>query len=512
MTVEVARDDDRKLQRARDRGVYASYLNFVASIAIAFVLTPVILRALGSTNFGLWTIFSAVNSYLLLADLGLGTSVMKYAAEYSAKAQSQTFNELLSAVLFLFVGLSLMLVLAAVGLASFLPSWFNVDPADAGNIRASFLLIVASAGLALISSVLANVIGGHHRVDMAKILGTVLVAINAILTLVAVRAGLGLLGLAVAAALTGLTAIVIYGTYIRHSGWGVRLRPRANLAVLNRVWPYSLRTLGLGLTSRILYQTDSIVIGIFLGAAAVTPYAIAYKLCFTATYAFSQISSAMFPTFARLDALHRHDELAAMFVVVTRLSVGIMMPIAVVLALFGRSFIEMWVGTAGVPALSVLLLLVAMDFVHAAATPAAVVLQGIGRNKGFIWSETVNAVLNLSLSIVLVKRIGVAGVVLGTLLAHLSTSAWVVPLLACRSVGLSGFMFVRRALLPPLLAAGPALLAAWLVRDRLAGFGMTGFMMKTVLVVAMYAPAYFCLPDAAVERQYALARLRVRAN
>ena len=499
------------VSRAAVRGVYASYLNFAVGLLLSFGLTPIILSSLGPADYGLWTIFTALNGYFLLADFGLTTSVMKYTAEYVATGKVESLNRLLSAVMLVFVGASVLLFALALALVWVIPAWFGIEPSNAAVAQWSFLMIVASAALTLVVGALANVISGHERIDAVKMTASVLMLVNAALSVAALRAGLGLIGLSAAMLFTSAAAIALYGRFIRRAGWSVRFWPRrGDLSVLNAVWPYSLRTVGLGLTSRILYQTDSVVIGSFMGAPAVTPYAIAYKLCFTATYAFSQISSAMLPTFSRLSAIGARKELAAAYLVITRVSMGVMVPIAIGLGFLGQDFIEGWVGRDGVGPLPVLLLLVAMDFVHAVGTPAGLMLQGIGRNKAFIYAETANAVLNLSLSLLLVRPLGTLGVAIGTLAAHLSTSAWVVPMLACRHVGLSGFVLVRRALIPPVAAGAPALLVAWLSRELLAGAGFAGLAVRSALIALTYVGAYFCLPEAVEERAYAGRMLRHR--
>jgi len=500
-------------RRAAERGIHASYVNLAASLVLSFVLTPVILSALGARDYGLWAILNALSSYLLLADFGLGAAVTKYAAEYVATARQGALNALLSTVLLVFVCAGAVMLAASFAVVWFVPGWFKIGPDGAAAARVAFVLMVASAGLGLITSVLANIICGYQRVDAAKMLATVLVVGNAVGVVACTKTGLGLVGLSAVTVTTGLAGVVLYGGFIRTSGWGLRFSRRlADMGSLREVWPYSLRTLSLGLTSRVLYQTDSIVIGVFLGAQAVTPYAIAYRICFVATYAFSQLSTGMFPTFARLWALKERGELATKYLLITRMSMGVMMPIGIGLALFGRSFINAWVGHDAVAGLSVLLILVAMDFVHAVGTPAGVLLQSTGRNKTFMYSEMANALLNLSLSVFLVRKLGIAGVALGTLIAHVCTSGWLVPVLACGNVGLKARVFIPRGLVPPVLAGVPALVVGSLANRFWPEAGFLGIGVKALLVVAAYAPVYLSMSAAETERRYVRNALRFRSR
>ena len=93
-----------------------------------------------------------------------------------------------------------------------------------------------------------------------------------------------------------------------------------------------------------------------------------------------------------------------------------------------------------------------MSIIHTAFTPAGLLLQGIGENKGFTISETTNAIINIILSIILVIQYGVWGVAAATLISHILTSSWVVPLLASKHINLPiGKYFVPGILKPTLL-------------------------------------------------------------
>ncbi|HEV2987378.1 MAG TPA: hypothetical protein VG759_02975, partial [Candidatus Angelobacter sp.] len=49
---------------------------------LPFFLIPYFLKKLGSTGYGTWAVFLAVNGVTSLADLGLVTSISKHVAQY----------------------------------------------------------------------------------------------------------------------------------------------------------------------------------------------------------------------------------------------------------------------------------------------------------------------------------------------------------------------------------------------------------------------------------------------
>src|SRR4030042_1346744 len=67
-------------------------LSRIIFIVCNLVLTPLIIRYIGLEKFGIWTLFSAMTSYFLLMDMGIGSSFVKYLAEYYAKKDIDKLN------------------------------------------------------------------------------------------------------------------------------------------------------------------------------------------------------------------------------------------------------------------------------------------------------------------------------------------------------------------------------------------------------------------------------------
>ncbi len=86
------------------------------------------------------------------------------------------------------------------------------------------------------------------------------------------------------------------------------------------------------------------------------------------------------------------------------------------------------------------------------------------------------------------RRLGVFGVALGTVLAHTVTSTWIAPLLACRSIKLDVGRYLREAIVPPLaiglLIAGAVRLLFGPVPETLSPVSMVG---RGVAIVGAYA-------------------------
>jgi O-antigen/teichoic acid export membrane protein len=132
----------------------------------------------------------------------------------------------------------------------------------------------------------------------------------------------------------------------------------------------------------------------------------------------SAVSTTFTPLASGLEASGKMDDLRRLLLRGTQATLGIAMPISVALALRGKTFIGLWMG----PQYSeisgtVLQILIVSQFFGIANGTAGSIMMAIDKHKPVAKWAVIEAVLNLSLSIVLVKAIGIYGVAWGTSIA-----------------------------------------------------------------------------------------------
>ncbi len=484
------------------RGIYINYLQMFVSLILGFVITPIIVRYLGKSAYGLWAAIGSVIGYFGLLDFGLNVSTVKYTAEYRARNEREILSKTISTIFVAFILIGVAIILACVGLAPFIPYLFHLtkDLASVGQI--AFLIMGLNVALGLLATVFGNIIWGYQRVDIWRTFGIIQVIANVLFTILFFRLDFGLIGLVVASSLNILILMALYLLFLHRSNYGIVIHPRlADFRTLKRIGPYSIRSFILGLAYRICFRTDNIVIGIFLGVALVAPYSIAYRLCFIAMALISRIPEVLFPIFTNLYTLENIDSLQSLSLKMIKVSVAIFMPLGLFLAIFGHSFINLWVGKENFVGMNVLLVLIFMSFLYSFTSPAGVILQAIGKNKETMYASIVNAGLNLGLSIILVQKIGLLGVALGTIIGQLCTGSWIGPWLVRKYTGLQVKKFFLSGILPPVLVGIPVGAITWFMRNLFPSSNFLYLGLKGVLIVVIYATIYLAIGVTKEERQ-----------
>ena len=480
-----------------------SYLTFFLKQGLVFIITPAIIGLLGSVGYGVWAVLGSVMNYVGMLNVGIGSATTRYAAKYHATDDKNSINRLVSTLLAAVVVIGILTMLVCMGLMPFIPSILNI-PADlVSAAQITFLVMGFNLVLVLPGGVAARLVYGFQRLDALKAFMIVQLVSNAVLTVILLNLGVGLAGLAIAASVSIAINLALNILFIHRQKYGIHIQPRfVKLEVIKEIAPYSIRTFVLSLTDRLLYNSANIVISISLGITHVTPYSIAYKLCYITNYLFTVVVESVYPRFTKLYTLKDFESLRLLYLKVARLCMIIVVPIMLTLWICGRPFIYLWVGEENFLGMGAFVLLIIYSIPHAVVGCAFSLLQAIGKNKGLMLSEIINAVLNVSISIVLVRMVGLLGMAIGTLTASLLSSFWAIPYLAAKHIQLSFKRYLFSALLPPLLVGLPAALIAWLlVGNFIPNTHIAFIALKALLIFGSYIGLYLLFGATKEERR-----------
>ena len=102
-------------------GVVLSYINLGISCIIPFLYTPVMLRILGQSEYGLYSLSNSVISYLTLLTFGFGSTIIRYLAKYRAEGNKEAVQKTFGLFLCLYSIAAILVMLVGTCLS------FNVE-------------------------------------------------------------------------------------------------------------------------------------------------------------------------------------------------------------------------------------------------------------------------------------------------------------------------------------------------------------------------------------------------
>jgi O-antigen/teichoic acid export membrane protein len=440
------------------RNILSNWTNLAVSIVIGFLLMPFMVSRLGDTLYGIWILVVSLVGYGNLLDLGVRTSIVKYVSQHHATEDRDRLRGLFTTTLATYTAIGGLVLILTAAVALSLLHLFRVPPEMEGEARLVLLIVGLSLALKFPGGVFEGFLAGLQRYELVNgiVIGSNL--LRAGLTVVVLVQGEKLLALAAVGLVCDLLMTVVMAVVCRRLLPWLSLR-RRNLSreVLRQVYTFGVWSSIIALSSRILYDSDAILIGMFLPAAAITHFAVANNLVRYLRQLAHGYGNVFNPAASDLEARGEQERLAGLLTQGTRYASAVVLPAAVLVALLGRDFLALWMGPrfAGESG-TVLIILVLSQAASMAQFPAGAMLYGLNRHRQLAFVILGEALMKVTLSLVLLRSYGILGAAVGTAIPEILGSLLLVPVLVTRWVGVPLGRYMRQAFLPPLASILPA--------------------------------------------------------
>lgn len=437
----------------------ANYAGQLTIVAVGFLLTPFIIRDLGTAMYGVWALVVSLQGLGGLLDLGVTTSVVKYVAEHHARGETEEVNRVVSTSFLLHTLLGVAaFILTLVAAWAGLPL-LNLDTGELSVARAALIVAGSSLMFMLPLGVPGNLLTGLRQYEISNVINIVQTVLSGGAILLALRLGGG------PTELVAINGVSLVAAYITKWIFAARVLPGlrisyglANRATLRRIGGYSIWLFLLDTAKRIFYNADAVLIAAFLPVSAVAAYNLGFKPASAISYFSGPLVSVFLPAASEMDARQEVEKLRSLLISGTRVALALTLIAVLWLLVFGRQAMEIWVGPGHEDALPVLYIFLGVFLVSAAQNPSGAILKGIGRVRALSISVLVEYAANIALSLLLIPRIGVSGAALGTLIPAVVNDLVVIPWLVCRALDVDYRAFLVKTL-PGVTAATVATLA-----------------------------------------------------
>lgn len=476
------------------KNVTSSWASILVGIAMAFILAPLTVRALGDQYYGVWTLLMQLTGYLWLFDFGVRESVVKYVAQHHANDERDRVNSVVNAAVSIYSLVSVATLILSAVLALALPYAFNI-PADASTTaRLTALLVGATVAQYFVFNVFIGVVAGLQKFYVLARLGMVFTIIRGVLTYVLLTAGYGIVTLA----LLQFSIALVQNLYTYrvsrallpylslHPAW-----PKREEAV--RLLNYGKYVLISNVGDKIVFASDSIIVGMFLPISALTFYAIGGSLIEQFRSFVMSMAAVVNPLTSSLEARQEARSLALVVTNGARAAMLIGLPICIGFFLLGKIFIGLWMGPQyAEPAGQILIVLAVGHLIGLPYYTISGVLYGLGRHHVVAYSRIFEGVVNLTMSVVLVQIYGLVGVAFGTVIPHVVVAAGILPTLLSRWVPINLRHYYVSTYFRPFLASLPFWGACWFIASEVRPADFPTFFLSVGIALAAYiVPCWF---------------------
>jgi len=417
------------------RNASSNLAGYVVNLIVGLLLSPFVVHSLGDALFGIWTLVRSLTGYYGILDLGLFGAVSHYVTRYITKGDEDGINRTMSTATIILCGVALFTMAITLFLSIVSPQWF-LDQKKFGTELQGALLItgfIISLNFPLV--LFKSIPYSFQRLEILSVIGVSTKILEAVLTVLALYLGFGVLGLAVVFAITTMIG------WVAHIYWTYSLFPKLSLSV-SHFSKFSIKELfGFGLWStfintaeKTVFFADSLLIGIFLTVEAVTYYAIGANLVPYYLALIQAITWAITPLATARNVQGDLVALREIFITGTRGTVALGSFVGTGMVLLGEDFLRLWMGEKYVlgtvydSSATILTVLTLATFLRITQSCGFQILFGMGKVRYLAFLAVIEIVINLSVSIILIQVLGILGIALGTLAAALLVRGLLQPL------------------------------------------------------------------------------------
>lgn len=403
-------------------GALLSYLSEAVKILTTLVYTPIMLRLLGQSEYGLYQLVSSVVSYLGLLSLGFGSSYVRFYSRCKAAKDEDEEARLNGMFMLIFTAIAVVCVLCGFVLETNITTIFGSGLTEAEYATARVLMAIMVLNLAITfpNTVFNCIITAHEQFIFQKSLILMQYVFNPFLTLPLLIMGYGSVGMVlVTTFLTIVTTILnIYYCFVRlHVRFSFRnLKP----ALLKEMWIFTFFIFLNQIIDQINWSIDKFLLGRMAGTTAVAVYGIGGQINTLYVQFSSSISNVFGPHVNRIVAERDDDwELTKVLTRVGRVQFYVLALILSGFIFFGHPFVLHWAGKDYSDSYGVALLLIAPVTIPLIQNLGIEIQRARNKHQARSIVYFFIAIGNIFLSIPLIRIMGPKGAALGTAISLL---------------------------------------------------------------------------------------------
>ena len=409
----------RSLTERASLGALSNAVRIVVTMVAGLLITPLIVRALGQELYGVWAMIQQVLGYVQLANLRTTGTIKLTLAVDLHRDDPHYKRQQIGATLHVLARVALVMLAIGAALVWLAPSIIKISPGHASTVRWALGIGVISLVTGELSSIPGNVLRGMNLEYAAMGLSAVVGGTQSVLGMLAVLAGLGMPGLALAAVMAdfieGGTRLYIAKT---HVPWLGVEKPTSN--VLKVFWAQtiwiSFATLGFILQN----ATDILVVGLVLGPSAAAVFGATGSVLRMITSSMYSFIGAANPGIAALCGRGEWERVEA---VRNELHLGSLVATAIVgcgVIAMNHAFVSLWLGANfyGGNGLNLLLVMIAIQSIPLRLD--TMLLDSMLKFRERAVLTIITGATGLGLGAVLGLRFGLSGMALGLVTGNMS--------------------------------------------------------------------------------------------
>lgn len=471
-------------------GVVLSYLQIGLNIIVQLAYTPIMLRLLGKSEYGLYNLVGSVVSYLSLFSLGFTGAYIRFSTIKKKDNDERALASFNGMFLSLFLVLGIVALFCGIVLTMNCEYIFGnkLSVNELNTARILMVILVINIALTFPSSVFNSMISAEEQFIFQKTVSLIGTVVNPLVTLPLLFMGMGSVAVVSVTTVTTILQLLvnIYFCFVKL---------QVPIYFKNFDWPL-LKEMGVFsvflflnmIIDQINWTVDKLILGNVIGTDAVAEYGVGSQIN-TMIISFSAAISSVFSPRVNHIAVYSHkkeEDFTNLFIKVGRIQFMVIFLITSGFVFFGKYFIEnIYAGKGYGDSYYVALLLIIPGLVPLIQNLGIEIQRSVNKHRFRSIMYFIMALVNVVISIYLAKAFGTIGAALGTSISIVLMNIIVMNIYYQKVIGINMFLFwrnIRNILLSIIIP-----IAVGVVFCRLTGnVSMITYFILIIIYILVY--------------------------
>ncbi len=399
-------------------GVVLSYISYGVYTLSVILYTPVMLRLLGQSEYGLYQLVSSIVSYLGLLSFGFSGAYTRFYSRYKKNNDEKSIAKLNGLFITIFTILAIICLFCGFVMEKNITSIFSngLTKSEYSKARILMFLMVLSVAITLLGTVFTCYTTVYEKFVFQQVLEILQNLLNPFISLPLLIMGKGSVAMVLASTSLVLAKFIVNLIFCFKK---IKIKfdfTHFDFGLLKEISIFTSFIFLNQIIDQINWSLDKVLLGRFSGTTAVAIYGVASNLNLMYKNLLSSISSVFVPKINMIVAKAKDvsNQLTGIFTRVGRIQFMMASLILSGFVFFGKQFIKIWAGNGYDDSFSVALLLMIPITVELIQYLGIEIQRAKNMHKARSVIYTVTTVLNVILSIIFIQKLGVKGAAIGT--------------------------------------------------------------------------------------------------
>lgn len=328
-------------------GALLSYVVLALQNLVGLLYTPFMLRMMGKSEYGLYSIAASIVAYLTVLDLGFGNAIVRYTAKYRAEGKVEEQYKMFGMFFLIYCVIGLIALVAGGVLYLNAENIFDSAMTATEMSRTKIILVLMVANLAITFpfSLFGSIITAYEQFVFQKVIAIIRIILNTATMIVLLTYGYKAVAMVVVTTIFNILTLGSNYWYCKHY-LKIKLKFGGfQWGFLKEVSIYSFWIFLNAIMDRIYWSTGQFVLGAFAGTAVVAVFAVAIQLEHMYMSFSTAISGVFLPKVTAMAVKETDGKaISDLFIKTGRIQYCVMALILTGFFLFGRQFINLWAG------------------------------------------------------------------------------------------------------------------------------------------------------------------------